>query len=130
MQRRVRTPDDVGWTVSVRRPAIRGSDGDLVVGGTPGGGGFGPLVVVAGLVLLLVTAPALVNSGRGWLLVLVPVLVAVAWVLLARYPVEVLRDGATEPLHRTLVAGRLRARKVADELADEIARTPDDQLTG
>lgn len=128
MQRRVRTPDGVGWTVSVRRPVIREGTADLVVGEGDDGGGFGPLLVVLGVVLLVVLAPVLVNSDRGWALALVPVLLVVGWVLLARYPVELSRDGADTPRHRTLVAGRTRARRVAGELADEIARTPDANL--
>ncbi|GAA2090823.1 hypothetical protein IDH50_14690 [Aeromicrobium tamlense] len=130
MDRRVRTPDGVGWTVRVGRPALRGHEGDLVVGGTPTGGGFGPLLVVAGLVLLGVLTPVLLKSDRGWVLALVPVLLVAGWLLLARYPVELRRDGSERPLHRTLVAGRLNARRVAGELAEEIERTPDDQLTG
>lgn len=130
MDRRVRTPDGVAWTVRVGRPALRGSTGDLVVGGTPSGGGFGPLLVVAGLVLLGVLTPVLLESGRAWVLGLVPVLLVAGWLLLARYPVELRRDGSDRPLHRTLVAGRANARRVADELAEEIARTPDADLTG
>lgn len=130
MQRRVRTPDDVGWTVSVRRPVIREGAADLVVGEQEDGGGFGPLLVVLGVVLLILLAPVLVQSDRGWVLALVPVLLVAGWVLLARYPVELRRDGSDAPQHRTLVAGRSRARRVANELADEIARTPDAKLTG
>lgn len=129
MERRVRTPDDVGWTVRVGRPGLRGRDGDLVIGGGSGGGGFGPLLVVAGLVLLVVLTPVLIKSDRGWVLLLVPILAVAGWALLARYPVELRRDGSAEPLHRTLVAGRAAARRVAGELADEIARTPDEKLT-
>ncbi|GAA3527412.1 hypothetical protein AFL01nite_03650 [Aeromicrobium flavum] len=130
MDRHVRTPDGVGWTVRVGRPGLRGRDGDLVIGGGEGAGGFGPLLVVVGLVLLLVLTPVLVNSGRGWVLLGLPVLAVAGWVLLARYPVELRRDGSAKPLHRTLVAGRSAARRVAGELADEIARTPDAELTG
>jgi len=130
MQRRVRTPDGVGWTVSVRRPVMREGTADLVVGERDEGGGFGPLLVVLGVVLLLLLAPVLVNSDRGWVLALVPVLLVAGWALLARYPVELRRDGADAPRHRTLVAARAHARRVADELAEEIARTPDAKLTG
>ncbi|WP_286928403.1 MULTISPECIES: hypothetical protein [Aeromicrobium] len=130
MDRRVRTPDGVGWSVRVGRPALRGSEGDLVVGGAPAAGGFAPLLVVVGLILLAVLAPVLVKSDRAWALALVPVLLAAGWLLLARYPVELRRDGSDLPLHRTLVAGRGNARRVAAELAEEISRTPDGKLTG
>ena len=130
MDRRVRTPDGVGWSVRVGRPALRGREGDLVVGGTPAAGGVAPLLVVVGLVLLAVLAPVLVKSDRAWALALVPVLLVAGWLLLVRYPVELRRDGSDRPLHRTLVAGRRNARRVAGELAEEIARTPDEKLTG
>ncbi|MBC9225298.1 hypothetical protein GL325_03065 [Aeromicrobium sp. 636] len=131
MDRHVRTPDGVGWTVRVARPGLRGRDGDLVVGGgTDDGSGFGPLLVIVGLLLLGMLSPVLVKSDRAWVLLLVPALVFAGWVLFARYPVELLRDGSPEPRYRTLVAGRAAARRVADELAEEISRTPDAQLTG
>jgi len=130
MQRRVLTPDGVGWTVSVRRPVVRDLGGDLVVGEADDSTGFGPLLVAAGLGLLVLLAPVLVKTDRAWALALVPVLLGVGWILLARYPVELRRDGSAAPTYRTLVAGRSRARRVAGELADEIARTPDAKLTG
>lgn len=130
MQRRVHTPDGVGWTVSVRRPVVRGDGGDLVVGEGDESGGFGPLLVAAGLVLLVLLAPVLVKTERWWALALLPVLLVAAWLLLARYPVELRRDGADVAMHRTLVAGRTRARRIANELGDEIERTPDAKLGG
>lgn len=130
MQRRVRTSDGVPWTVSVRRPVVRGDGGDLVVGDGEESAGFGPLLVAAAVVLLVVLTPVLVKTERWWALALLPVLVVVGWVLLARYPVELRRDGADAPSYRTLVAGRVRARRVADELGEEIERTPDAKLTG
>jgi len=129
MERRVRTPDDVGWTVSVGRPRLGGRSGDLSVGRDDAGGGFGPVVLVALLVLLVVLTPVLIETGRWWLLLPAPVLAAGVWWMLGRYPVEIRRDGADAPLHRTLVAGRREARRVAAELAEEIERTPDDRLT-
>lgn len=107
-----------------------GRSGDLTLRGEKVDSGFGPLLLVAGLVLLGVLAPVLIESGRSWVLLGVPVLLAGVWALLGRYPVEIRRDGADAPLHRTLVAGRRKARQVAEELAEEIARTPDDKLTG
>lgn len=130
MQRRVRTLDDVGWTVTVGRPVLRESGADLVVGESDDSAGFGPLLVAAGLVLLVLVAPVLVKSDRAWVLGLFPVLLVAGWLLLARHPVELRRDGADTPQYRTLVAGRSRARRVAAELSDEIARTPDAELTG
>lgn len=130
MQRRVRTPDGVGWTVSVRRPVVRGDGGDLVVGDGGESGGFGPLLVAAAVLLLVLLTPVLVKTERWWALALLPVLLVVGWLLLARYPVELRRDGSPAPMHRTLVAGRVRARRIADELGDEIERTPDAKLTG
>ncbi|WP_313407766.1 hypothetical protein [Aeromicrobium sp.] len=130
MQRRVRTPDGVGWTVSVRRPVVRGDGGDLVVGDGDESGGFGPLLVAATVLLLVLLTPVLVKTERWWALAFLPVLLVVGWLLLARYPVELRRDGSQVPMHRTLVAGRVRARRIADELGDEIERTPDARLTG
>lgn len=130
MQREVDTPDGVAWTVRVRRPVLRDDSGDLIVAGDDDvSGGFGPLLVAAGVVLLVLLAPVLVKSDRGWVLALLPVLLVAGWMFLARYPVEVWRDGSDAPRHRTLVAGRARARRVAAELAEEIARTPDELLT-
>jgi len=129
MKRPVQTPDGVAWTVRVRRPVLRDEDGDLIVGRADETVGFGPLLVAAGTVLLVLLAPVLVNSGRGWVLLLLPVLLVAGWAMLARYPVEVWRGGAKKPQHRTLVAGRATARRIAGELAEEIARTPDAKLT-
>src|SRR5690554_1210608 len=101
MQRRVRTPDGVGWTVSVRRPVVRGDGGDLVVGDGEESTGFGPLLVVAGIALLVLLTPVLVKTERWWALALLPVLAVIGWVLLARHPVELRRDGSTAPTYRT-----------------------------
>ncbi len=128
MVRHVSTPDGVGWTVTVGRPRLRAGTEDLTVGHAESEGGFGPLLLVASVVLLLVLSPVLVESGRWWVLLLVPVLLIGVWVLFARYPIEIRRDGAARPLHRTRVAGRRNARRIADELAAEIERTPDGKL--
>lgn len=130
MQHHVRTPDGVGWTVSVRRPQLGGRSGDLTLGADRPEGGFGPLLLVVALVLLGVLAPVLIESGRAWVLLGVPVLLLGVWLLLGRYPVEIRRDGADAPMHRTLIAGRRQAQRVATELAEEITRTPDAKLTG
>lgn len=130
MRRRVHTPDGVPWSVSVGRPRLAGRSGDLRVGEDGGRGGFGPLLTVSASIVLLVLAPVLVQSGRGWWLLAVPVLALLAWLTLGRYPVEIRRAGAREPLHRTLVAGRRQARRIAEELAAEIERTPDEKLIG
>jgi len=129
MIRNVSTPDGVEWTVSVGRPRLGGGSGDLSVGADESGG-FGPLILVASVVLLGVVSPALIGSGRWWVLLLVPVLAGGIWILLGRYPVEIRRDGAAEPLHRTWVAGRRQAQRIATELAEEISRTPDEKLSG
>lgn len=131
MKRRVRTPDAVAWTVRVGRPRWRAAAADLSVGSRASqtARGFVPLVLVAGVVMLVVLSPVLVETGRAWALVALPVLGLLLWSMLGRYPVDISRDGDTEPLHRTWVTGRRRARQVADELAAEIARTPDDDLT-
>ncbi len=130
MLREVRTPDGIDWTVSVGHPRFGGASGDLTVRAEESAGGFGPLLLVASVVLLVVAAPALIGSGRWWVLLLLAPLGAGIWLTLGRYRVQIHRAGAAEPFHETWVAGRRQAVKVANELAEEIARTPDDKLTG
>lgn len=128
MVRRVHTPDGVAWTVTVGRPRWRARGADLTVGRVEEEAGFGPILVVAPLILLLVLTPVWVETDRWWVFLLVPVLLVGVWLLFARYPVELRRAASATPVHRTLVAGRRRAARVADELAAEIERTPDERL--
>lgn len=128
MRRIVHTPDGVEWTIAVGRPRLRGGAGDLTVGHGEREVGFGPLVIVLGVVLLGLLSPVLWETGRWWAFGLLVPLGVAGWFLLARYPVAIRRHGSDEPVHVSYVAGRRQSRRIAGELADEIARTPDAQL--
>lgn len=127
----MRTTDGVGWTVTVGRPRlrVRGGDGGDLELGERDHGAFVPLLLVVTAVGLLLLAPVLLETGRGWLLAVPPVLlVLVAFGHLARYPVDLHRDGGLGRVHRTWVSGRRAARQVAEDLATEIERSADSAL--
>lgn len=133
MERRVRTPDGVEWAVTVGRPRFRGprgDDADLVVTDRSSTG-FAPLVTVAVVITVVLLSPVLIESGRGWALIAAPLLAGgLWWWQFAPHLIELNREGSATAVHSSWVAGRGHARRVADQLATEIARTPDDDLTG
>ena len=130
MNQHVVTSDGVPWEVQRVRPQFRTEAGaeDVIVE-QKDHIGFEALFMIVLTGVLVIASPALWQSDRWWIVLLVIPLAAVTWFMyLAKWQVVLLRKGTV--VHRTHVRGRRPAAKVVGEFVAEISRTPDEKLHG